>query len=94
MDWNRYLNKEIECSCGRKHRCDIKNVAIGVAAIASLTAYIKEKGYQHVAVVVDKNTEKAAGETVYGVLEKGGIFFDKIRLEADEIIPDERRNMS
>lgn len=89
MDWNHYLNKELECSCGRTHRCAIKHVAIGLAAIASLTAYIKEKGYQHVAVVVDKNTEKAAGETVYGVLEKGGIFFDKIRLEAAEIIPDE-----
>ncbi len=50
------------CACGRTHTCPIEHVVIGEGAFASLPEITK--GYEHILLVADDNTYKAAGERV------------------------------
>lgn len=55
----RNLLKGMDCSCGRRHSCDIGCVAIERGAIAHLETLCREDG--NVLIVADENTFAAAG---------------------------------
>ena len=65
MEINELL-RGIDCACGRKHRCDIRYVAIGSNAIAQLGDMVKE--YSNILLVADENTYAAAGEKTENAL--------------------------
>jgi len=56
------LNRDIACSCGRIHRCDIEVIDIGESAIDRLPASTAK--YSHILLVADSNTYAVCGERV------------------------------
>lgn len=89
VDWNKYLNKEIACSCGRKHQCNIKHVDIGTNVVIKLADYIQEEGFRHICIVADEHTIKVAGEKVYAALKKADAAYDEFIFTDEELIPNE-----
>lgn len=90
IDWKTYLQKEIVCSCGRTHYCDIEEIVIEDNAIRRLPEILNRHFYKKLCVVCDEHTEKAAGFQVYGELTKAGYDFSKVLYHEPELVPDEQ----
>lgn len=74
IDWKKYLQKEISCSCGKTYFCDIEEIIIEDHAIKQLTTILARHSYKKLCVVSDNNTEKAADlRNRFGLLQ---ILFD------------------
>lgn len=86
MELFELLNRDIECSCGRTHRCDIGRVDIGVGALERLPVTLE--GYKNVLLVADSNTYAVCGERVKALLgEKLGNVC--LFVTDDLLVPDE-----
>lgn len=59
MDFVTML-KPFDCSCGKKHSCDIKHIHIGKGALNALPGTVKE--YSHILLVADPNTYGVCGK--------------------------------
>lgn len=90
LDLNRYLGKELSCSCGRVHATNVKLIDIDRSATQRLPGHIIGLGYKKVYLVADKNTWQAAGKAAAAELLKAEIPFETIVLDYDELIPDEQ----
>lgn len=85
MDINQLL-KGINCSCGKRHGCDIKYVYIEKNAARYLTDICKD--FQSALIVADQNTYAAAGEITEKVLSEKitkRVIFDGTKI----LVPDE-----
>ena len=87
--WDKYLKQQPVCSCGRIHKCDIRDIFIEEDAVKKLPELINKYGYKKICIVCDLNTLEAAGESVYSVLKSAGISYDKVLFEEREVVPDE-----
>ena len=86
MTLEKLLNRDIDCSCGRVHRCDIDVVDIGRGAIGRL--FESAGKYENILIVADSNTYGVCGEDVRAILGekvKSLCIFDT----ADILVPDE-----
>ena len=63
----------IRCSCGKVHRCGLRFFRAGPGAAGTLPEALKARGRSHPLLVMDVNTEKAAGDKVRAVLSGAGI---------------------
>ena len=86
MELNQLLNRDITCSCGRTHRCDIDLVDIGAGAIERLPE--SARNFENILLVADSNTYAVCGERVRDLLG------DKIKntclfVTDDLLVPDE-----
>ena len=85
MDTNAIL-KGVDCSCGRRHECDIEHVYIEKGAISKLSELCR--GYEKILVVADENTYGAAGKAVEDAIgeriSKRVVFSGKTILIPDE----------
>ncbi|MGI6019939.1 MAG: HAD-IIA family hydrolase [Lachnospiraceae bacterium] len=90
MDFKEYIGKEIKCSCGRVHSVPVKLIDIDRGALKRLSGNIKKLGFSHAFIIEDKNTYEAAGKTVEELLLADGIKADKVIIDGDEPVPDER----
>lgn len=68
-----YLDRELECSCGRTHYVDIKDVLIGPGAIKKLPEFVKKHGYSRPYIICDEITYQIAGKHCEGLLNEAGI---------------------
>lgn len=83
QDW---LNKDIHCTCGRVHRCDIAVVEIGKDALETLPRATAR--YRRILLVADGNTYPLCGERIRGLL--GERLADVCLFDTtDPLIPDE-----
>lgn len=46
IDWKKYLQKEISCSCGKTHFCDVEEIIIEDHAIKQLTTILARHSYK------------------------------------------------
>ena len=67
----------IPCACGKVHRCQLRFFRAGRGAVSALPEALKQQGRKRPMLVMDPNTEKAAGEAVRGVLREAGIPFSE-----------------
>lgn len=65
MDINKLL-KGVNCSCGKRHTCDIEYVYIEHGAVNRLEALCKK--YNNILIVADENTYGAAGDKTVAAL--------------------------
>jgi len=87
MKISELLNKDIVCSCGRTHRCDIEMLEIGEGVINELPELLT--GYNSILLVADSNTYPICGDTVKTLLD-GKIKSEIVFETGDEIlVPDE-----
>ena len=80
MEIKKLLKGIDACACGRAHVCPIEHVVVGEGAFAFLPEITKE--YEHILLVADENTYKAAGERV--------VFSIARRLENALVFPGDR----
>ena len=81
------LLEGVDCSCGRRHVCDIGHVVIGQGAISSLEKITGR--YASILLVADENTYEAAGEKTEKALE--GKKLKRVIFPGESIlIPDEQ----
>ena len=86
MNMQDWLNKDIHCTCGRTHRCDIAVVKIGRDALEGLQGAISR--YRRILLVADGNTYPLCGERVKELL--GERLADVCLFDTtDPLIPDE-----
>ena len=62
------INKDLVCSCGRTHRCDVPKLEIGKGAINKLPEFLADK--KNIVLVADSNTYPLCGEKVKALLGK------------------------
>lgn len=89
-NWKEYLDKEITCSCGRKHRCEIDDIIIESGALDKLPEVLSRYEYKSICVVSDVHTDLAAGQKVCRLLTEAGYEFSQIIFPQEELVPDER----
>lgn len=89
-NWDDYLNTEIDCNCGIKHRCDIDKIIVEEGAITKLSEYLMAGFYHNTCIVCDSTTEEIAGKRVYQELRNNLIQFESVVLKEKEPIADEK----
>ena len=88
-DFQDYLKKDIHCSCGKIHRCEIDTILIESNALQKIAGILNENGYHRPCIVEDIHTRDAAGEKVEHLLIEAGYAPQVICFEDDFLIPDE-----
>lgn len=80
------INQDINCSCGKVHRCDIPYLNIGKGALSALPGMVKD--FSHILVVADNNTYALCGDRVREML---GSKLDALSiLEAEGLVVPDR----
>lgn len=85
-----YLNQTYECSCGKKHKTDLREVEISEGAINKIPNLVKKYGYKKIFVVSDCNTYKIAGKSVQDILIKNNFDVVNFIFSEEDVIPNER----
>ncbi|MBQ8311547.1 MAG: iron-containing alcohol dehydrogenase [Clostridia bacterium] len=86
----RYLSKTIACTCGKTHRSRVETIEIKRGVIGrELIAFLKEKGYNKLTVVCDRNTYRVAAVEVCRALERAQISFQVHQFEEATVLPNE-----
>jgi glycerol-1-phosphate dehydrogenase [NAD(P)+] len=80
------INHDINCICGKTHRCDIEHLAIGEGVLDGLPDMLAEK--KHVLLIADRNTAPLCADRVMHLLgEKTESFC--LFVEDSLLVPDE-----
>lgn len=69
----KYLDRELACSCGRTHYVPIKAVEVRPGAIEAVPELTKKLGYQKPYILCDQITYKIAGAKAESLLKEAGI---------------------
>ena len=77
------------CECGRAHEALLHDFVIGEGALSSVVPMLDKYGVRHPYVLCDRNTYKAAGESVEGLLCEADVPFTLHVIERDRPAPDE-----
>ncbi len=86
MELFELLNRDIACSCGCTHRCNIDLVDIGAGAVDRLPE--SARNFENILLVADSNTYTVCGEHVRDLL--GGKVEDVCLFVTDDLlVPDE-----
>lgn len=89
MEFQKYLNKDIRCACGKLHRCDIENVVIASDAAEQLPDLLKKGSYKLICIIEDDNTKRVLGDRVERLIKDADYKTVSIVLPADHLLPDE-----
>lgn len=86
MELLNWINRDIVCTCGRTHRCDIGCVDIAAGALARLPEHMAE--YRSILLVADSNIYPLCGDRVRDML--GDAIASECIFETEGIlVPDE-----
>ena len=77
------------CACGKEHCLDLKDVVIGKGAIRQLPACLEKLGAKKPFLLMDVNTQKAAGEKVAAFLSEAGVAYGQYVFQKEALKPDE-----
>ncbi|HHV95558.1 MAG TPA: sn-glycerol-1-phosphate dehydrogenase [Clostridiaceae bacterium] len=84
---NELLNIKKECTCGKTHSCDIKNVIVENGALNKLYKLVED--YNNILLVADQNTNNACGKEVRELIGKK--IADVLVFESKGyLVPDEK----
>jgi glycerol-1-phosphate dehydrogenase [NAD(P)+] len=89
IELQSYLNKTIQCSCGKDHKTDLKEIQISENALEKIPEFIIKYKYKQIYVVSDQNTYKVAGEKTNEILKKVGITTCNFVFQDETIASDE-----
>ena len=89
MDFQKYLNQNIVCDCGRIHRCDIGAILIEPDALQKLPGLLAQGEYNHLCILEDENTKRVIGDQVEALVVKNNYKVSTIVLPASHLLPDE-----
>lgn len=78
-----------ECTCGKVHTVAIDDVVVGKGVIARLPEFVEKYGAKKPFILADRNTYKAAGETVADILKSKGYAYSAYVFQNDALEPNE-----
>ncbi|NLM09401.1 MAG: sn-glycerol-1-phosphate dehydrogenase [Clostridiaceae bacterium] len=78
-----------ECSCGKEHTSDVKEVLIEQGALVKVPGIIKKYGGSKVFIIADRNTYNAAGKDVCKFIQNENLSYLLYIYDNDPIKPDE-----
>ena len=84
----QYIDSQM-CSCGKKHIAAIDDVRLGKNAISCLGEYVKKFEAKRPFLLADKNTFRAAGEKVCGILDSLQIPYSCYIFQCESLEPNE-----
>ena len=88
MDFQKYLNRDIACACGRVHRCNIETILIEPDALAKLPQILAKGSYHHICILEDENTKAILGDRIKSLVEDA-YQVSTIVLPGSHLLPDE-----
>jgi len=71
-----YINKDIKCSCGRIHRCNIGDIIIKKGATSQIVTLLHKYHSVKPLVVCDQNTYEIAGKSVEDLLDRNSFEYE------------------
>ena len=86
LDIGAYCGKELKCSCGRTHFCNLGEVVVKNGALNELPRLMKD--HSHILLVADENTFAACGRQVQQILA-GSIADTLVFSPKGLLVPDE-----
>jgi len=89
MNIHDLINKDIDCFCGKTHRCDIEQLKIGQGILENQLNELAEN-YQSILIVADSNTYPLCGDRVKQLLGdkvQGVVIFET---SSGVLIPNEK----
>lgn len=84
-----YLLHSFQCSCGKVHHINLKEVNILPDALENIPAYIEKYNHRKVFFIFDRNTYSIAGQKIEEVMAEYKKDYTSLVLEREEVIPDE-----
>ena len=90
LNLNDYLGHNMNCTCGKEHKTNLKIVDIDKDAVSRLPKHIEALGYKNPFLVADINTWAAAGSLAAEKLNAASISYKKYIFNDKELIPDEK----
>lgn len=82
------MNIQRNCKCGKEHVFEAE-VTLGEGVLQEIPTVLKKYHAKKVFLIADKNTYKAAGETVEHIIKKGEIACSSYVFQKDVLEPDE-----
>lgn len=82
------MNIQRNCKCGKEHVFEAE-VILGEGVLQEIPTVLKKYHAKKVFLIADKNTYKAAGETVEHIIKKGEIACSSYVFQKDVLEPDE-----
>lgn len=85
-------NIEFQCSCGKKHKIEMKHIYVGEGVYVKIGDIVKEIYPKEILIISDKNTYEALGKSVESKIKESGFNYKNIILSNGEgdLVPDER----
>lgn len=85
-------NIEFQCSCGKKHKIEMKHIYVGEGVHVKIGDIVKEIYPKEILIISDKNTYEALGKSVESKIKESGFNYKNIILSNGEgdLVPDER----
>ena len=77
------------CSCGKEHDITVDDVVVGKGVVRRLPEFVNKYAAKKPFILADRNTWKAAGETVADILRENGIVFSSYVYPVEELEPNE-----
>lgn len=84
-----YLGHTFDCTCGRRHRTELREALIRPNALEDVPVLVKRLGLKKPLILCDQNTFAAAGERLMSCFEQAGAPFSLYLFHDAELVPDE-----
>lgn len=89
MDFQTYLKRDVKCTCGHVHRCDIDTILIEAGALKKLPEVLSDGSYHYICILEDENTKRVAGDQVEQLVRNKDYDVSTIVLPGEHLLPDE-----
>lgn len=89
---NEMANASFDCSCGKHHTLDIKQIKMGKGVLLELPDMLKKFQGKKVYMLSDNHTFQAAGERTLKIMQDAGFDVKSVMIDSgdDILIPDEK----
>ncbi|MGI6500757.1 MAG: sn-glycerol-1-phosphate dehydrogenase [Anaerostipes sp.] len=89
---NEMANASFDCSCGKHHTLDIKQIKMGKGVLPELPDMLKKFQGKKVYMLSDNHTFQAAGERTLKIMQDAGFDVKSVMIDSgdDILIPDEK----
>lgn len=85
-------NMEFQCSCGKKHKIEMKHIYVGEGVHTKIVDIVKEISPKEILMVSDRNTYNVLGKNVEAITKEVQFNIKNIILSSGEgdLVPDEK----
>lgn len=84
-----YINRDIKCSCGKNHRCNVKDIILGKNVLGQLVTLLHKYRKIRPLIVCDENTFEVCGKLVEDIFVKNSVeYYEKFVFPTRSLVAD------